>query len=559
MLEPVAAQRAGGAFRVPGLFQDARGIVVSHEAAVLVHSQDQLLSFLRIVSEETSLRELLSGLHSEELRSTIGGQAFFLRVALSDSRALDRAARAAAFCGGQLSVGSGRHFVRYRDAQAPYGYDALSIHTGSDGDYAVYTPRLTQLYQRTGELQLAHLITQQRLLPRIGGLDAALRQHDRREPLWLLVPAVLRPRLLRYLWLRRVDVGLVLPEPTVGTDVASSLLQVSGDLAQTPGALLGLPGVHWLLPQSDHIAVELGHTHPLNLQAFSSWFSDTQRHLFLAAPQGLVTLPASPFVPARCVVQVDAAESPPRAPAASQPDRAHSPSPSPGRLGTQLPIDLSQLTRVRLALVQEHSPMSVPAAVHVPWSQLATLTQLAYRLPPASLASLQAVALDSGLLILGDVSHAPLGEPYYEAAPKVLVPLGLTVVPRLPASLLRSRLSASDDAWLLLRPSARRDVTQRSEPAVRDTGQRLPAMLHEIPASALVTLIHLLVARLDALPLVEQGALSADEPPPQVVYPSLGWLWPLWGGPRPQRSDPRALPAASPTAALDEQDEDPAS
>lgn len=560
MLEPVAAGRSGRAFVVPGLTQDARGIVIGHEAAIVLHSLDQLLSLLRIASGETALGELFPSLRAEELRSSIGGQAYAVFVRLADSRGLDRFARSAAFCGGQLLVGSGRHFVRYRDAQAPYGYDAQAIHAGSDGEYVFYTPLATQLYRRVAELVLSRLICQQRLLPAIGGLKAALHSHDVREPLWLLVPSPLLPRLLRYLWLRQIEVGVALPDPTQSADARYTLLQVPGSLARAAGALLGLPGLHFLLPQSERSAVELGHSHPLNLQSLSPLFSDGQRHLFLAEPLGLLSLPASPFVASRFIVQPSEAlgeptgepfrNMEPTAPGKNEP-RPLSHHVAPDRhapAASSLPKDLSQLARVELGLVRQRTFDCSPAAALVPWSQLAQLSRLAYRLPPSALASLRAVALDGGLLILGDVSHLPLGELFYAAARKILVPLGHSVVPRLPPSALRRALSSSEDSWLLLQPGA---------PAASDHAAGLPSLdarraiaRIELPADALVELSSLIVARLHALPLAELQALSVAEPaPPQAIYPSLGWLWPLVGGPLLSLREPVALPAAtSPTA-----------
>lgn len=540
MLEPVAAQRSGAAFRVPGLFQDARGIVVSHEAGILLHSQDQLLALLRIVSEDTTLAELLGSLRVEELRSAIGGQGFFVRVRLADSRGLDRFARAAAFCGGQLSVGSGRHFVRYRDAQGPYGYDALSLHGGSDGDYVVYTPHAAQIFQRVGERIVSRLITQMRLLPRGGGLTAALRQHDPREPLWLLVPSTLLHRVLRYLWLRAIDAAAALPEPTQAAASSHCLLRLPGDIARAPAALLGLPGLRWLLPLCEHIAVELGHSHPLNLLPFAALFSDSQRHLFLADAPAPLVLPGGSFVEARHLVKLTEVE--PASAAAASPDAIAS-----GRVAASLPSDLSQLARVKLALLPEATAAGSPAAARVPWSRLDTLAQLTFRLPPAALANLQAVATDAGLLIRGDVSHLPLGDLFYEAAPQVLVPLGWTVVPRLSATALRAQLvSTSADGWLLLSPGPA-PAASLSAPAA---GPRRTVVAQELPAGAWVALSRLLLARLAAeVPTLEPPPSEPD--PPQAVYPALGWLWPLWGGPRPRLPEPPALPAAASPASRD--------
>lgn len=566
MLEPVAAQRSGGAFVVPGLFQDARGIVVSSDAAIVVHSQDQLQALLRIVSDESSLIELLSGLHIEELRSSVGGQGYMLRLRVSDSRVLDRLARAAAFCGGQLSVGAGRHFVRYRDAQSPYGYDALSIVAGSDGDYVVYAPQTTVIYGRAGQLSLQQLCRKPRLLPRLGGHAAALRAHDPREPLWLLVPSLLLPRLLRYLWLRQIEAAVMLPQPGSSTLTAQhTLLRVPGEVARSPGALQGLPGLRWLSAITDHIAVELGYAHPLNLQSLASLFSDDERHLFLADPPGLLSLPASPFVPARHVVRLEDVDAP--GTAAHRDDRQANVALDSAGFGDRL-----QPARVALRLVQAIGSPQAAAAALVPWSQIARLAKLSYLLPPNALAKLQAAALRDGLLVVGDVSYLPLGDLFYEAeaGSQLLVPLGLTLVPRISAAALRAQLEAGADRWLLVQPaqSASRGSVDASTAARRDRGERIPLSLHELPTSALRPLGQQLVLRLTAQPLElldlaalasEPNAATAANEAPQAVYGSLGWLWPLWGGPR-LAANPALLPAASaPLPPADDSDEDQSS
>ena len=564
MLEPVAAQRSGGTFVVPGLFQDARGVVVSSEAAIVVHSHDQLLALVRIVSDEASLGELLSSLHAEALRSPIGGQGFMLRLRVSDSRILDRLARAAAFCGGQLSVGAGRHFVRYRDAQSPYGYDAPSIVHSSDADYLVYAPQTTLTYVRSAELSLVQLVRTPRLLPRLGGFTAALRTHDPREPLWLLAPALLLPRLLRYLWLRRVEAAVMLPETSPGTPTEHlTLLRVPGDVARSPGALQGLPGLRWLAAVCDHIAVELGHAHPLNLLSLAALFPDSERHLFLADPAGPLSLPAGPFVPARHLVRVEDSAAPlgPQ-PAAQTFTAVQNPRmPDPTAQGSGL-ADRLQPVRVPLGLVQTATSAHAPAGARVPWSQLSRLTRLTYLLPPTALANLRAAALRDGVLIIGDVSHLPLGDLYYEAGSQLLIPLGLALVPRVSPSVLRAQLDAATDSWLLFQPAlsaqpAPHESVGRSAFDRRDSGERIPLSVHELPASALHPLAQILLQRMQTQPLelasLTDGGTAATDAP-QAVYGSLGWLWPLWGGPRLAAASAR-LPAASSSIPIDGADD----
>src|SRR6185436_4443731 len=91
MLDPVALHHPG--FRVPGLLQDARGVVVGSEAAVLLAGRERLVAFLRLLSEELTLSELLPSVRIEKLQSEVGAQLLACFFATGDSLLLDRCAR----------------------------------------------------------------------------------------------------------------------------------------------------------------------------------------------------------------------------------------------------------------------------------------------------------------------------------------------------------------------------------------------------------------------------------------------------------------------------------
>lgn len=541
MLEPVALHRAGASFRLPGLFQDSRGVVVGSEAAVLVHSHSQLVSLLRLLSTQVTLAELFPSLRCEEVRSAIGSQGYLLRLRCSESRSLDLCARAAAFSGGLLVVGSGRHLVQYRDAGAPLGYDAVSLSSHSEGDYVVYSATAVLTYSRLAELSLRRLVQQQPLLNRRGRLEEALRAHDPRSPLWLLLPQALVLRVLRYLWQRSIAAAAMLPEPPSAlaprelTPLAPEgqlLLSVSSELAGAPGALLGLPGLRWLAPLGEHLAVELGHEHPFDLETFGSLFERGQRHLFLAGGAAPLSLPAAPFVPIERLVQL----GPTAVAELLNPveETARKPSLTPGVAAGKAYV-ANTLVTLPLRLAAEATPARV-AATLVAYQQLGLLADLLYLLPMSTLSSLRGIALNQGLLLIGDLGYLPLGKLFYEAAPQVLVPLGQTVVPRLPPELLAARLGVSGDSWCLLHAGTE-DQQEGGAPA------HLPLSAGLLPSQGLESLGRLLAW----LPVPLQHEFWRDPPPsdcdaaPQAVYPSLGLLWPLWGSPRPL-SGPAQLP-----------------
>lgn len=509
-LEPVALQHAG--FRIPGLSQDGRGVVVGSEAVLFVPGLERLVAGLRILSEEPSLADLLPTLRLEEVKNPLGARGYLLRFRSSDSRTLDRCARAAALSRGSLCVGADRHFVLYRDRRAPLGYDVSEL-SGETGDYLLYTPSATQTYTRVAELPLLRLLSRLRPLASPGGRQAALARGEQ-DSLWLLLPTGLVGRALRYLWQRGHTAAAALPDalPAPGDRPARepaapslSLLQLAWSAAAATHVelLLELPGVRALQPLSDQLAVELGYTYPLRLLSFERLFDRTQRHLFLSGEQATVVLPTAPFLPAERLIELRLA------PEQAQEQALAQPKPDvPLRPLPRSPFfPKSSLT---LRLVTEPTPTESPAAALIPWPRARLLGQLLGVLPPPLFRQLRAACLDEGILIVGEgsaVASLSMGRLFYAAAPSVLVPLGQTLVPRLRGDLLQDKLDGADSGYVAFFP---------------DGAQLL--IKHDLftPISAP------LLRRLQP----PEAAASPPDPrptPARVQNDPLGLLWPLWG------------------------------
>lgn len=513
VLEPVAPQHAG--FRIPGLSQDGRGVVVGSEAVLFVPGLERLVASLRILSEEPALGDILPTLRLEEVRNPLGARGYLLRFRSSDSRTLDRCARAAALCLGSLCVGAERHFVLYRDRRAPLGYDVSEL-SSEAGDYLLYTPSATQAYTRLAELPLLRLLSRLKPLASPGGRRAALRRSEQ-DSLWLLLPTGLVERALRYLWQRGNTASAALPDalpapsdrPARSAAPASrSLLQLawSASAAAHVELLLQLPGVRALQPLSDQLAVELGHTYPLRLLAFERLFERAQRHLFLAGEQSTLVLPATPFIPAERLIELrltaetlsgDGKPPPPEAPVR--------PIPRHPLFTTSTPP-----VRMPLRLVTEPTPTDSPTATLVPWSQSPLLSQLLCVLPPPLFRQVSAACIDEGILIVGDgaaVASLAMGRLFYSAAPTVLVPLGQALVPRLRGDLLQAKIEGSDSGYVVFFPGGAQLLLKH------DLFGPLTAPLFK----------RLRPPGVQALPPVAPPA------PTRVRNDSLGLLWPLWG------------------------------
>ncbi|MEM9463460.1 MAG: hypothetical protein AAGF11_55480 [Myxococcota bacterium] len=135
LLEPVAAGQTR--FRMQGLSPDARGIAVGREVLVTFPTLDWLVSFLGAYSDEASLDDLLPTMTLEHARRRQGGHALLLRCAAGDGYAVDRLGRLAGATRGQLYTGGGAVFVRWRQRDAPFGYDLVSSLTAGPEEVLV--------------------------------------------------------------------------------------------------------------------------------------------------------------------------------------------------------------------------------------------------------------------------------------------------------------------------------------------------------------------------------------------------------------------------------------
>ena len=499
MLEPVALHQTG--FKVPGLALDARGIAVGTQAAALLLGIDRLVSFLRLLSEELQIDDVLPSLRIELVRNPLGAQAYLLRLGCADSLLLDRLARAARLCGAVLCIGAGKHFVPYRDRRAPLGYDASELHLPETGSgpgaragatteaatYVLYSEVAAQPFVRVREVALLQLLSQLALLPTPGGAPTALHAvtgaltdiepgdspplpvADSRfaadalapvapvlpEPLWLTAPLGLLPRLVRYLWERGVHAALVLPDPlpppesklptaTVEELGVLRLTRIKGALLRQ---LLTLPGLRLYNAVAERLAVELGYTHPLRLAALASLFAPDRLYLFSGAKRGYAELPIVPLLPIERLIEL----RPPSPAASGERDDGGAPlrpRPIPPADPTVPPAGAPARLRVPLKLVEQPAERGqhLPTATLVPWPRTLWLSRLLYMLPATQLGGLMAVCLDEGVLVYGaqGVHALPLGMLLYEPAPGVLVPLGFELLPRLLGTLLSAQLGASD-------------------------------------------------------------------------------------------------------------------
>lgn len=555
MLEPVALHQTG--FKVPGLVQDARGVVVGTHAATLLLGVDRLVALLRLLSEELQLDDVLPSLRIEQVRNPVGAQAYLLRLGSADSLLLDRLARPARLCGAVLCVGAGKHFVPYRDRRAPLGYDAHELRADAPAepaDYVFYTEASAQPFVRVREVPPLALLAQLTLLATPGGARLALRELlglsagasgeldgapglDRvgtpagpagseqplEEPLWLTAPIGLLARVAGYLWERGVRAELAMPDalppPEGGAAPPPAVELVLLRLLRAPAGLLerllAVPGLRLYQPAADRLAVELGYTHPLRLGSLSSLFAAGRVYLFSGAQRGFTAMPVGQLIPIERLIELQR----PGAPRPAGRDEASAlavPRPAAVVDGTATPAGAPVVLRVQLQLVPQPAERGhrTPTATLVPWQRALWLSRLLYTLPAALLGGLVAACIDEGVLVLGaqGVHGLPLGTLLYEPTARVFIPLGWEFLPRLPGELLAAQLGGVGDRCIVFLP-----------------GQTQPVAL---PRAQLQPLTQQLLAPM--LPTVRSVTLHSEPPSPELqnmpVSPlSTFALWPLWG------------------------------
>ena len=262
MLDRVAVHQTR--LRTPGLGLDAKGVALGAKGLVLLPSIDRLVAFLALYTRQGSLADILRSLSVEVVKSKLGAREVTLTFAAESSDRLDRIAEVARLAGGYTFTGTSRHFVQYRDAAAPFGYDIGQI-TPSDSALALYHNAFSQTYDVERKIEVRALLL--RLEP-----HADPATHREAGPRWIAAEAGLGPALIHYFVRSGVDaeVGVAEWPPASSFDdapVSRYLFRVP-EVPERMGPLLSrTPGLGVFLPVAPGAAVEIGYRHPVNLRA----------------------------------------------------------------------------------------------------------------------------------------------------------------------------------------------------------------------------------------------------------------------------------------------------
>src|SRR5687767_10586132 len=261
MLERVALHQTR--LRVPGVGLDARGVVLGARGLVLLPSLDRLVAWLAVYTESQPL-DALTALRIEVLKSKLGTRELALSFDAGSSDRMDRVAETARLVGGFTFTGTSRHFVQYRDAAAPFGYDATQL-ISTDAALALYHDRFTQVYDLDKEVGLRSLLL--RLMPHVDPSTV-----DEGGPRFIVAEQGLGPALIHYFVRSRVEgevaVGEWPPESAFDEGPVRRYIMRIPDLPKRMRPLMAkTPGITTFLPAGPGVAVEMGYRHPVALRA----------------------------------------------------------------------------------------------------------------------------------------------------------------------------------------------------------------------------------------------------------------------------------------------------
>jgi hypothetical protein len=427
MLERIAVHQTR--LRVPGIGLDPRGVALGARGLVLLPSIDRLIAFLAVYAEEQSLGALVESLELQIVKSKLNTREVALSFEAGSSDRMDRVAEVSRITGGFTFTGTSRHFVQYRDAGAPFGYDAPDVVSTSSA-LALYHNTFAQTYDVERALELRALLV--RLMPHPDPVTIPTL-----DELWVLADAGLGPALLSYFTRGNVDAAAGIaewpPESSFDDQAVRRWLFRVKDLPKRMRELLSrTPGITSFVPVTAGAAVQVGYRHPIALEACPVF-----------NPEGLVLLRGKGLPP----LEID------RVPVLAdvrtlQRAQVHEHGPHPGRGATTAPA-----LGAPVRLLPDLAPPGAVAAILVPVEELPLLRRLAYLATAETIATTRFALTDAGAFVLrdGGIEGLPLGAFFRKVHPSIYVPAGHRIVPPVPNEVLFRALGAPQDRLIFFR------------------------------------------------------------------------------------------------------------
>jgi hypothetical protein len=422
--------------RTPGLGLEGKGVALGSKGLVLLPSLDRLVAWLSVYTREHSLEDLMSSLSIQIVRSKLNTREITLQFAAESSDRMDRVAETARLVGGFTFTGTSRHFVQYRDAAAPFGYDATQL-ISTDAALALYHDRFTQVYDLDKEVGLRSLLL--RLMPHV---DPSTVEEG--GPRYIVAEQGLGPALIHYFVRSRVEgevaVGEWPPESAFDEGPVRRYVMRIPDLPKRMRPLMAkTPGITTFLPAGPGVAVEMGYRHPVALRACPVF--DANGLVLLRGrgdePWTLEKTPQMGDLRAFARVELRSAEGR---------DAAKS-------TGAALP----EPVRVPLRVVPSPSPWRNVTATWIEPAQISLLRRIAYALPHQTILRTQIAITPRGAFLRSSagIEAVPLGTFFVEIHSNLFIPAGYDVTPAVAPEVLYRALGASASQVLFIDTNAR--------------------------------------------------------------------------------------------------------
>jgi hypothetical protein len=479
--------------RTPGLGLDAKGVALGAKGLVLLPSLDRLVAWLSVYTRDRSLEDLLPSLEIHLVRSKLGTREIALEIAAESSDRMDRVADVARLVGGFTFTGTSRHFVQYRDAGAPFGYDAPDL-LATDARLALYHERFTQLYEVERAVEVKALLL--RLMPQVDPATA-----EDAGPRWIVAEQGIGPALVHYFVRSRVEGEVTVGEwpPASAFDeepVRRYVLRVPELPARMRPLVRETPGITAFLPAGPGIAVQIGYRHPVSLRACPVF--DPNGLVLVRGggeePWSLQRVPPLGDLRAFARVELRGEDRPLISVATS----------------TAPPPEV----RVTLRLLPSPAPWRGVTASWIDRAQLPLLRRLAYALPRSTIARTTVAITESGVFLRspGGIEAIPLGTFFVEMHPSLFVPAGYEVMPAVAPDVLHRALGSPVGKVLFLSATGRtigvpEEAFVPLETAILEAPAWEPAIALEIERTLDEATIDIQPGPLGAFPL------SGVEPP----------------------------------------------
>lgn len=419
----------------PGLGLDTKGVALGAKGLVLLPSIDRLVALLSVYTRDHSLEDLMPSLEIELVRSKLGTREITLGFAAESSDRMDQIAGAVRLVGGFTFTGTSRHYVQYRDAGAPFGYDAPQL-LPSDATLVLYHDKFTQAYECDKKIALRALLL--RLMPHIDPSNIGDP-----GPRILVAEAGLGPALIHYFVRSRVGAEIAVAEwpPESSFDegpVRRYILRVPALPARMRPLMRGTPGIVTFFPVGPGVAVELGYRHPVQLRACPVF--DAQSLVLIRGrgdePWVVDPLPQMGDVQAFARVELRGGKS-----------ALESRSTATSQL---------QVVHVPLRVTPSAAPWKNVTATWIQPGELPLLRRIAYALPAHTIQQTSIALTPRGAFLRcpSGIEAIPLGTFFVELHPGLFLPAGFDVTPAVSPDVLHHALGASEGQVLFVTPDA---------------------------------------------------------------------------------------------------------